>query len=183
VFYFPHFFQQSDVIENVPRIELCGRHRFATRPQQPQRFRGELAEADVTLATGKLIRSDELEHPRPLPIRVMREQSTEYKLVPAIVLHPEDNAFVIACVTMKTLLAGDLPVRAGMRDPHGHPGKCPRGSEPSTRSDLVRSSRDRDSRESHASGNRRHGVNFSETNPLRGLEFARELQKRKTREE
>jgi hypothetical protein len=35
----------------------------------------------------------------------MREQPNEYKLVPAIVLHPEDNAFVIACGTMKTLLA------------------------------------------------------------------------------
>src|SRR5262249_450237 len=42
---------------------------------------------------------------RPLRIGVVREEANEHKLVPAIVLHPEYNAFVLVRGAMKTLLA------------------------------------------------------------------------------
>ena len=57
------------------RAQVVRCHRLAAQPQQSQRFRGELTEPDVALAAGKLIRSDELEHPRPLGIRIARRSN------------------------------------------------------------------------------------------------------------
>src|ERR1700722_2130296 len=75
--------------------KLCMRDRLSARPQQTQRFRGKLPDSNEALATGKLIHGDELECGWPLRSRIVREQSGEHELVVTIVLHPDDDTFVV----------------------------------------------------------------------------------------
>ena len=48
---------------------------------------------------------DFLEHARPLRVRIVREQTSEDELVPAIRFHPDHDALVVLRSAVKTLLA------------------------------------------------------------------------------